>query len=202
MKNLAKASLWLLFTGVMMFAAVGCGEQKKGTSDSQLLVVERQYVDWNDNYKSIGIAIDVPIKGSQPLLDSLKIFLFELQCLPIFYKEDFTKEDDFFTPMFTAEDVQVTEFSDLLTSFADKFKGVDHTGEFRENIFLIAQTESFVTYGIEVFTMGCSGNSSLYLQTFSKADGHRIHHIIDQKDVARFDPYKDLYGTECGSGES
>ena len=115
-----------------------------------------------------------------------------------FYKEDFTKEDDFFTPMFTAEDVQVTEFSDLLTSFADKFKGVDHTGEFRENIFLIAQTESFVTYGIEVFTMGCSGNSSLYLQTFSKADGHRIHNIINPKDVARFDPYEDLYSTECG----
>ena len=32
MKNLAKASLWLLLTGVMMFAAVGCGEQKKKTN--------------------------------------------------------------------------------------------------------------------------------------------------------------------------
>lgn len=42
MKHFAKASLWLLLTGLMMLAAASCGTQKKDQFDQQMVVVERQ----------------------------------------------------------------------------------------------------------------------------------------------------------------
>lgn len=190
MKQSLKASLWLIVAGTMTALAFAGCHNNKPTSNSQLLVVERQYVSW-DSYRWQGIAVDVPIKGPQPLLDSIKTFLYEEPWPATFY-------DDDDMPIITPKATHVIDISSLLASYADKYEEV-YNGDFSENIFLIAQTESFVTYGVEVFTMGgCGGRSQLYLQTFSKADGHKISNIIRPEDVARFDPYNDLYGGECG----
>jgi hypothetical protein len=174
---------------ITVLAFAGC-HNNKISSNSQTLIVERQYVSW-DSYRWQGIAVDVPIKGPQPLLDSIRTFLYEEPWPAALY-------DDDDMPLLTPKATHVIDISSLLASYANKYKGTYHNGEFRENIFLIAQTESFVTYGVEVFTMGCSGSSHMYLQTFSKVDGHKIRNIICPEDVARFDPYDYLYGTECG----
>jgi len=50
----------------------------------------------------------------------------------------------------------------------------------------IAQTESFVTYGIEEYHYGDSCGSEFYCHTFSKNDGHRIQNIISWDDILHF----------------
>ena len=53
MKSQAKASLWLLLTGIMMFFAVGCGGQKQHQSESQLDDQHSHYVPNDSRHNTI-----------------------------------------------------------------------------------------------------------------------------------------------------
>lgn len=182
MKNLAKSSLWLLITGMMMIATVGFSEQKKNSPDSQMLVVERQYakLDGYSSFDWMEIVVDVPIKGPRPLVDSINAFLnTELYSM-------LEIEDDF--KRFSAKEVYTDDMSNLVTTYADKYREYlkEHLEWFATyNLFVISQTESFVTYGIECYHGAGSTGSEFVCRTFSKKDGHRVE-IIASDDLLRF----------------
>ena len=176
--------LLLLAGGVLAIAVAGCGGQKKESNDKQPLVVERQYARLVGISKwDIGeFAIDVPVKGPQPLLDSIKSFLNK----ELFYA---FQEYAIDTVLYKAEEVYTDDMSHLLDSYVDKYADrikKDVCWFFNINMFMIAQTESFVTYAIECYHGSGSTGSEFICYSFDKKDGHCIKNIITRKDVKRF----------------
>ena len=186
MKSIKCFSLLLLAGVVLILAAAGCGKQKKDSTDSNLVVV-RQFIELEgDSEWDVGrFAVDVPLKGPQPLLDTIKAFL---------NQELFEAFQDYAcdTSLYKAEEVYVNDMAFLLNSYTDKYATTikENLGWFFDlNIFMIAQTESFVTYGIECYHGSGSTGSEFLCYTFSKKDGHRIENIITRDDLVRY--YKD-----------
>lgn len=180
----------LLFLASIMMTVViiGCGEQKKTyITDMKSLVVERQYVKL-DGISSFDIAefvADVPVRGPQPLLDSLKVFFNET----LYRMFEVGGMDDFDFKLFTAEKVYSDDLPNLLASYADKYRKHIKENLFwfvTYNIFLIAQTESFVTYGVECYHGSGSTGSEFVCYTFNKNNGHRVNNLITWNDVLRF----------------
>ena len=186
-----KAGLGLILAGMIaVLALAGCRNgntynNSKATDESQILVVERQYVKLEgvspNGWEFAEFAVDVPIKGPQPLLDSIKAFMNET-----LYKMCEIEED---TPRYSTEEVYTDNMYNLLTSYANKYAG--YLKENLEwfvcnNIFLIAQTESFVTYGIECYHGSGSTGSEFYCYTFSTKDGRRVKDIMNWQDIKRF----------------
>lgn len=191
MKHAFKAGLLHTLAGMIAaLALAGCRNgntynNSKATDESQILVVERQYVKLEgvnpNGWEFAEFAVDVPIKGPQPLLDSIKAFMNET-----LYKMCEIKED---APKYSIEKVYTDNMYNLLTSYANKYAGyVKENVEWfvHNNIFLIAQTESFVTYGIECYHGSGSTGSEFYCYTFSTKDGHRVKDIMNWQDIKRF----------------
>lgn len=168
---------------IAALALTGCNS--KATDESQILVVERQYVKLEgaspNGWEFAEFAVDVPIKGSQPLLDSIKVFLNEM-----LYKMCEIEED---SPRYSTEEVYTDNMYNLLTSYANKYADYLKENLFwfvHNNIFLIAQTESFVTYGVECYHGSGSTGSEFYCYTFSAKDGRRVKDIMNWQDIRRF----------------
>lgn len=176
MKANAKAGLWLLLTGVMMIVAISCGEQKKEPSGPQMLVVERQSHTYYDDY----FTIDVPLYGPKPLMDSLKVFLNKH-----LYKAFNTTVD---TPKFSEKDLFQDDLTGMLAKYAAKYQPneddiFDSPIDF--SLLLMAQTDSYVTYGLEFCSCGVNCGSEFYCYTFSKEDGH-LCEIISRDNLIKF----------------
>ena len=111
-----KASLRLTLAGMIAtLALTGC--HSKATDESQILVVERQYVKLEgiSRWDFAEFAVDVPIKGPQPLLDSIKAFLNET-----LYKICEIEEG---APRYSAKKIYTDNMSNLLTSYTNKYAG-------------------------------------------------------------------------------
>ena len=184
MKDSKNFSLLLLVGIVLALAVAGCRGQKKESNDTQHLVVERQYAQLAgiSEWDIAEFAVDVPVKGPQPLLDSIKSYLNK----ELFYA---FQEDAIDTVLYKAEEVYTDDMTHLLDSYVDKYADrikKDLCGFCNINMFMIAQTESFVTYGIECYHGSGSTGSAFLCYSFDKKDGHRIENIITRKDVMRF----------------
>ena len=183
MKNTTKASPWLLLTVVIsLFTLTAC--HNTSPKDPNLLVVERQtiYLDWDAS-----ITVDKPIAGPEYLQDSINKFFNEKiheMYLSLWEcdEPDSVDPDLIFDKMMY--DVNGTYFE--LDFFQEAFYDVLDIGVLGVTFGLIAQTESFVTYGIEYYGCGLGCASSMYCQTFSKKDGHRIANLITWDDILRF----------------
>ena len=58
--------------------------------------------------------------------------------------------------------------------------------EFCRTLAMEAQTDLFVTYGVEHFHCGASCGSEKYFYTFDKKDGHLIGDVISHENLVRF----------------
>lgn len=175
----------LLLAGIVLaLTAVGCGRHNTKSTDSNL-VAERQFTELEgySEWDVARFAVDVPVKGPQPLLDSIKAFLNQE-----LYKAFQNYACDTF--LYKAEEVYTDEMVSLLNSYSDKYAATIKeklSWFFDLNIFIIDQTESFVTYGIECYHGSGSTGSEFICYTFSKKDGHRIENLITKDDLARYD---------------
>lgn len=189
MKNIAKASLWLLLTGLMMLAAASCGTQKKDQFDQQTLVVERQNVQLtshHDGYYEGAFAVDIPVSGPRPLRDSLKVFL--NQQLHEAFESSLETSLDFDSLHFTANELFHDKLSDMLPYYEEKYLPFadELFNPMSFSLLLISQTDQFVTYGLEYYACGGSCGSSFHCFTFSKKDGQKIGNLISWNDILRF----------------
>lgn len=184
-----RAGLWLLMTGVMMIAVSSCGKQKKEVFDPPMLVVERQKVQLESNqgwFYEGNFAVDLPVSGPKPLMDSLKVFLNKE--LHEAFESSLESSWDFDTLHFTAEELFQDNLSDMLSYYEDKYRPFEDelVNPMGFSLFLVAQTDQFVTYGLEYYGCGGSCGSCLHCITFSKKDGRCIGNLITWNDILRF----------------
>ncbi len=189
MKNIIKASLWLLLTGLMMSVAANCGTQKKEQFDQQMVVVERQNVQLTSHhggYYEGDFAVDIPVSGPQPLRDSLKVFL--NQQLHEAFESSLETSLGFDSLHFTANELFHDKLSDILPYYEEKYQPFEDElfNPMSFSLFLIAQTNQFVTYGLEYYACGGSCGSTLHCFTFSKEDGRCMDKLITCGDILRF----------------
>lgn len=184
-----KKIVLILVLASLSFAFASCNrnsenkEAQSSDSATQLLVVERQSVILSEDSPSVSVTVDVPIAGSQVLMDSVMEFL---------NREvyDFLDRDGEDARCFPYEEVRARDADHFSVSY-ERHYGPLITKEAGWNVdkiavVLISQTESFVTYGIEVFSCGATCCTSFNCYTFNKIDGHIIKDIINQKDLAKF----------------
>ncbi len=195
MKNLKKLSLLLIACVALTLSTMSCGEKKNKSTNSQMLIVETQHVECYETK----LSVDVPIKGPQPLLDSIKIFLnqevhdaFEGRL-----REWDREELGIGTSAISAKEVFTDDISRLLSSYAKKYAALWNKYETTDydlykydiytNLLMIAQTDSYVTFVKEV-TYCINGNHPKIegCYTFSKKDGHCINSVIGWKDLVRY----------------
>ena len=182
---------WFIVTTSAALALIltGCHDKeatRTGTTNQNLLVVERQTIDlgWDAS-----ITVDAPVGGPSHLQDSVNKFLNNeiYQYYLMFWKFGGQESAD---PQHIFDEQMYDEngtFFDL-DIFPYAFHQLENVGGIRFSIASIAQTESFVTYGIE--DCHCGGKDScgskFHCHTFSKKDGHRIQDIISWGDILRF----------------
>ena len=77
----------------------------------------------------------------------------------------------------------------LLSHYMEKYKPLIEDSLWNTlglKLKMEAQTEKYVTYGVERFYCGASCSSDKHFYTFDKSDGHRVKDIIDHENFVRF----------------
>lgn len=164
---------------------IGMKDIKEVRFKENYLYVERQetYLDWN-----VSITMDIPIdvkhedKKYESLQDSVSSFLnreahSQLSRLcneaPDIDETDY--EYDVCNPFYS--------LNEILSVYQGR---VEDVGYERISFFIIAQTESFVTYGLEEYHCAGSCGSDFHCYTFNKKDGRLVKDMITFQDIRRF----------------
>ncbi len=183
MKNTMKLNLLFFLVVALSFAFTGCANNDSHETEqiTDLLVVMRDKVDFElDGIDECKIVMDVPIDGPKYFVDSVMHYLnhqLHEVCEEVFSRH---------APL---EEV----YSDVPYSLLEHYKATYKPYFDKENFWgmeywamlLIAQTDAYVTYGLENYHCGGSCGSEFYCCSFSKYDGHRIDEIISTKSLAR-----------------
>lgn len=194
-----KTNLLFIMAGmIMLFSFVGCQSQDSKISDdpieisiqNNLLVVERRqvYLDWD-----FSITADLPgynyiyaDSDSRNMSKSISsVINQELHSLlDDLCRERSEKEKaDYYYKAMSSPDEPISDLDGIRDEYQSLIE--DAGGQW---IFfaLIAQTDSFVTYGLEHYHCGGSCGSEFNCYTFSKKDGRRINKLITWEDIKRF----------------
>ena len=184
MKNLAKSSTWLLFTGAMMaLLSVACTTSRKV---SQPFAVERQtcilkHINFYDiDEFDASITIDVPINAPKHLTDSLTALinknLYEL----------FEYGDEIHIPY---QNVYSPDLSHIADRYWEAYRSFYDERDFSTHwldMLLVAQTDTYITYE-EVWAFRGEGiHEGYHWTTFAKNDGHRLKEEISNENLLRF----------------
>lgn len=87
------------------------------------------------------------------------------------------------------ENVYSDDSERLLSHYVKKYKSLIQDSLWREfslTMKMEAQTEKFVTYGLEFYYCGANCSSKKHFYTFVKSDGHLIKEIISHENLVRF----------------
>jgi len=180
---------WILsVVVVMMLAIMGCGSTQTNPSKDLEVVEHTDTIrgnNENNSYEWAAFTVDVPINGPQVLVDSIMVFINEqlyeaCESNTHFYEKyvTFSKEE-----MFTDDGEQ------LFGHYMGKYKPLIQDSLWRtfgQIMKMEAQTDKYVTYGLELFFCGANCSSEKYYYTFDKSDGHQIKEIISHDNLVRF----------------
>lgn len=149
------------------------------------MCVLKNYTHITTEVLPLYISIDLPVKGPQPLMDSLTFFL--NQALYHY----FDNGDDRHLPyetVYTKDVIQLVEhYRDSYKCFFLNDSTIEH--EFESDclsVTLCAQTDSYVTYEVDRLFYGEGDEVSKEWVTFIFPDGHRLKEIISKKNLLRF----------------
>ncbi len=184
------------FTKINLLLTIVCISNLLSACDkndgmSRLMIVEKQraevvFADTSKCCYKPQFYVDVPISGPKVLVDSVMFFLNEQlyqsceEMLAIYGEEKHRLAFD---------DVKTNNSDNLLKTYVEKYRAYfekELENFFTVSMSMIAQTESFVTYGVEFYHCGGSCGSELKCYTFNKSDGHRIGEIISKEQLLKF----------------
>ena len=174
--------VFLLLTG-------GCRPEQGARG--QAIVTERQacflkdYMHLTEEVFPLTIEMDIPVKGSGAVMDSITAFLNETlyqffddsQECHLSFEDVFSKDTkqlaahyrEAYAPFFRSDGMDMHEFSsDCL------------------EVYLAAQTDTYVTYGIHSIFYGEGLEIATEWVTFFKSDGHRLAEVISASDLLSF----------------
>lgn len=195
-----KTNLLFIIAGMMMLSFyTGCKSHDPKDSEepveicvqNNLLVVERQQVYLDRHFS---ITADLPISNnlfvdpdsqylSKPISSLINQELHSL--LDDLSPERSEQEKkEYYGQSLTSPEEPIYD----LDGITDEYQNLkeESVGGQWISFSLIAQTESFVTYGLEHCHCGGSCGSEFYCYTFSKKDGCRVNNLITWEDIKRF----------------
>ncbi len=195
MKNFAKASLWLLITGVMMtMLSVGCGTSRKTTKNS--FAVERQIcpmkhivIEFLDEFDAT-IYMDYPANAPKKLTDSVTAFINKTLYA---YFEDGDEIHIPYQDVYSTDLPRIAEhYWNAYRSFYDRHGPTFHWLDMN----IVAQTDTYVTYEVVLSFRGEGVHEFREWTTFVKNDGHRLKEVISNDNLLRFyEDYPELMGS-------
>lgn len=183
-----KKEWFLLLMASMMMGLQGCGSVQTGHSRD--LVVEehtdtiRGAQEWN-NYEWAAFTVDVPVDGPKALVDSVRVFVNR----ELYHACEIGSHFDDSVVTFKKSEVYSHDGEQLFSHLMEKYKPVLQDSlwsSYGLELKMEAQTDKYVTYGLEFFHCGASCGSEKYFYTFDKRDGHLVRNIISHENLVRF----------------
>ena len=132
--------------------------------------------------------IDVPVNGPQVLVDSVTELVNREVYKMCEYCIEFVDHPDEYVA-YSQEEMFTHDGEGLLGHYMEKYKPLIEDSlwnTFSLELKLEAQTEKYITYGMEFFHCGGGCGSEKYYFTFDKNDGHQVRDIISYENLARF----------------
>jgi hypothetical protein len=162
----------------------GCRSAKiERTND--LVVVEQTDTVYGTIDGWAAFTVDVPVNGPLALVNSVKGLinreLYDACENCIHFKDDVV--------IFNKGEVFTHNRELLLSHFMEIYKPIIQDSLFNTyglELKLEAQTDKYVTYGVEHFHCGASCGSEKSFYTFDKQNGHQVQEIISHESLVRF----------------
>lgn len=178
----------LLFFVVTTLTIMGCRSTQTEPSEDLVVVEQTDTVrgsNENNPYEWAAFTIDVPVNGPKALVDSVMAFINEQLYEACESNAHF--DEKFVT--FSKEEMSTDNGEQLLGHYMEKYKPLIQDSLWRifgQIMKMEAQTDKYVTYGLEFFHCGASCGSEKYFYTFDKRDGHQVKEIISHDSLVRF----------------
>ena len=182
-----KKVLFIMFTSIVI-GLQGCGSVKAGRSRDLVVVEHTDTIygtqEWN-NYEWAAFTVDVPVDGPKALVDSVRVFVNR----ELYHACEIGSHFDDSVVTFKKSEVYSHDGEQLFSHFMEKYKPVLQDSlwsSYGLELKMEAQTDKYVTYGLEFFHCGASCGSEKYFYTFDKRDGHLVRNIISHENLVRF----------------
>lgn len=183
---------FILITG-FVFIITACNTSNMKFSKDLIVVEQIDSIHGGhdaNNYCWASFNVDVPVNGPQVLFDSV----IALVNREIYKMCEFCIEHEYVDRpgvyvAFSEKELFTDDGERLLSHYLDKYKPLieDSLGNtFGFELKLEAQTEKYVTYGMEYTHCGASCGSEKYFYIFDKNDGHLVKDIVSHENLVRF----------------
>ena len=132
--------------------------------------------------------VDVPVNGPQMLVDSVMALVNREIYKMCEYCIEFNDSPDEYVA-YSEKEMFTNDGEHLLGHYMEKYKPLIEDSlwnTFGLGLKMEAQTEKYVTYGVERFYCGASCSSEKHFYTFDKSNGHQVKEIIGLENLVRF----------------
>ena len=139
----------------------------------------------NNGHEWATFTVDVPVTGPKVLVDSVMTFINKELYDACESNAHFNEK----VVSFSKEEMFTDDGERLLSQYMEKYKPLMRDSLWRAfglTMTMEAQTEKYVTYGLEFFYCGAGCSSQKEYHTFDKHDGHQIKEIISHDNLVRF----------------
>lgn len=175
----------------MVYGLQGCGNAKVERSEDLVVVEQTDTVrrgQDEDIYCWASFKVDVPVNGPQALVDSVMILVNREVYKMCEYCIEFVDSPDEHVA-YSEKEMFTNDGERLLNHYLEKYKPLIKDSlwnTFGLELKMEAQTEKYVTYGVENFYCGANCSSEKHFYTFDKSDGHQVRDIISHENLERF----------------
>lgn len=186
--NELRSFCFLLVIASTIIGLQGCGSTKVESSKN-LVVMEQTDTVYGSHEEDIGhmvaFNVDIPVNGPQALMDSLMVFVNK----QLYDACESNVHFDEKVVTFNREEMFIDDGEQLLSHYMVKYKPLIQDSLWRTfglTMKMEAQTEKYVTYGLEFFYCGGGCSSDKFYYAFDKSDGHLIKEIISRDNLVRY----------------
>lgn len=190
--QLMKTNCFLYLMVMALTALVqGCGNRQKESLTDLVVVEQTDSVQGNheeNSYCWASFKVDVPVNGPLQLVDSVLALVNREVYKMCEYCIEFDESPDEYVE-YSEKEMFTRDGEGLVRHYMEKYKPLiadSLWNTFSLELKMEAQTEQYVTYGMEFFHCGANCGSEKYYYTFSKIDGHQVREIITHQNLVQF----------------
>lgn len=206
MKYLVSRTIICLAVVGVLSAWIGCSSTKDVRTKDLVVVELKDSIrgnNENNEHEWATFTVDVPLNGPKALVDSVVAFVNK----ELYDACESNAHFDENVVTYSREELYSDDAENLLRHYLEKYR--THIQDSLWRVFgltmkMEAQTDKFVTYGIEFFYCGANCSSEKMFYTFDKGDGHKIKDIISHDNLVRFFadyPEYNNIGADAWTGE-
>lgn len=180
---------YLLF---LIVTLIGC-QSGNQINTSDLEVSEQidtiRGVHEENNYCWVSFNVDVPVNGPQVLVDSVMALVNREVYKMCEYSIEFfvNRRDE--NVAYSEKEMFTNDGKRLLSHYINKYKSLIEDSlwnTFGLDMKLEAQTEKYVTYGVENYYCGANCSSEKHFYIFDKSNGHQVRDVVSYENLMKF----------------